>query len=77
MLSQDYEWFLKNYSTIFDQYGDTYVAIKNQKILGNYSSYAECVRSTSKSEKMGTFIVQHCNGNESGYTNYIASMNFC
>ncbi len=77
MLLQDYEWFLKNYSAIFEKYGDTYVAVKNGHILGNYNSYAECVRAVSKKEKLGTFIVQHCNGNETDYTNYIASMNFC
>ena len=77
MQSQDYEWFLSNYSDIFEKYGDTYLAIKNQKVLGSYPSYAEGVRQTQKHEELGTFIVQHCNGNETGYTNYIASMNFC
>ena len=74
MLLRDYEWFLENYSAIFEKYGDTYVAIKDGNILGNYNSYAECVREISKTEKLGTFIVQHCDGKETGYTSYIASI---
>ena len=71
MQAQDYEWFKENYASIYKKYGDTYVAIKNKKILGNYPSYAEGVKQTQKSEEIGTFIVQHCNGNETCYTNYI------
>lgn len=72
----DYEWFLENYMDIFQRYGESYVVIKNRQILGTYSSYADGVRKTAVTEELGTFIVQFCNGDESGYTNYIASVNF-
>ncbi|KUO65740.1 MAG: hypothetical protein APF84_00310 [Gracilibacter sp. BRH_c7a] len=72
----DYQWFLENYSELFAKHGVSYLAIKNKTILGVYESYADGVRSVSNKEKPGTFIVQNCNGNESAYTNYIASTNF-
>ena len=54
--------------------GVSYLAIKNKTVLGSYSSYAEALHETEKSEPIGSFIIQFCNGNETGYTNYISSM---
>lgn len=76
MQDKDFLWFIENYMRIYEEYGNTFVAIKNQKIIGTYSSFAEGVRDISKKEELGTFIIQHCNGDVSGYTNYISSMNF-
>ena len=76
MQDKDFEWFVQNYKDIYEKYGDTYVAIKNQNILGSYPTYAEGVRETSKTEPLGGFIVQYCNGDVSGYTGYITSMPF-
>lgn len=73
---RDFKWFLDNYDDIFREYGNCYVAIKDKKVLGTYGSTAEAVKETSKNEPLGSFIVQYCNGDESGYTNYIASMHF-
>lgn len=76
MLKRDFEWFVANYTNLFEQYGSCYIAIKNKQVLGSYPSYAEGVTVTSANEPLGTFIVQKCDGTEAGYTNYIASMNF-
>lgn len=70
----DYRWFLDNYDQLFKEYGTSYLAIKEQKVLGVYASYAEALHETEKTETVGSFIIQFCNGNETGYTNYIASM---
>lgn len=77
MMNKDYEWFLEHYAELFKQYGITFVAIKDAHVLGTYNSYGEAVRKTSEKEPLGSFIVQLCNGDVSGYTNYIASMDFC
>ena len=73
---KDFEWFLQNYSKLYKEYGRKYLVIKNCEVLGAYDSPAIAVSETSQKEELGTFIVQFCNGDESGYTNYIASMNF-
>lgn len=73
---KDFEWFLRNYSELFKQYGKKYLVIKNATVLGTYDTPGEAVRKTSQTEELGTFIVQFCNGDESGYTNHITSMNF-
>ena len=75
-MNEDYNWFLNNYHELFHKYGESYVVIKNQKVIGVYKTYAEGVRITQKTEKLGTFIVQKCGTDESAYTNYISSLNF-
>ena len=73
---KDFNWFLQNYMELFKEYGEKYLAIKSEMVLGAYDSFAEAVNKTSETEELGTFIVQLCNGEESGYTNYISSMHF-
>lgn len=74
MQIEDYKWFLENYNILYQEYGECYLAIKNQKIIGVFDSYVSGVKEISQVEQLGTFIIQHCNGNESGYTNYIATV---
>ena len=76
MQEKDFEWFLENYINLFEDYGNSFLAIKNEQVLGAYSSFHEAVEATQKTEELGTFIIQECNGNESAYTVQIASMNF-
>ena len=74
--SRDFKWFKDNRVDLFTKYGDVFLAIKNQQVIGTYQSYAEGVKKTAQKEELGTFIVQHCTQDESGYTNYIYSMNY-
>lgn len=77
MQNSDFLWYIDNLKSLFDKYGKSFVAIKDKKVLGVYDSYADGVTETLKSEPVGTFIVQQCGSDESAYTSYIASMNFC
>lgn len=74
--NSDFAWFKANYDELSEKYNGKYIAIKDKTVLGDYTSYGEAVRQTELFEKRGTYIVQKCNGKESGYTNYISSMNF-
>ena len=76
MQDEDFEWFIANYNDLFKEYGVSYLAIKNKAVLGVYDSYGDGVIETQKTEEPGTFIVQYCNGDESGYTATIASIYF-
>lgn len=75
-MHEDYKWFLDNYGDLYNQYGETFLAIKNKTVIGIYRTYAEGVKNTSRTEDIGTFIIQKCGKDDSSYTNYIASMNF-
>ncbi len=70
---EDFHYFISHYQELFDEYGHKFFAIKNSKILGVFDTELEALTEVSKTYPVGTFIVQECNGNESGYTNYISS----
>ena len=56
---------------IFLKYGYCYIAIRFKEILGIYNSMQEAISVLSNQYKIGEYIIQECNGNESGYTCYI------
>lgn len=70
---EDFNYFLKNYDKIYKQYGHTFVVIKNKNVIGVYNNVAEALENTK--EPIGSYILQECNGKESGYTSYISSFN--
>jgi hypothetical protein len=72
----DFEWFLENYSELFKQYGEAYLVIKDEEVIGVYNDFNNAIDTTLLTEEIGTFIVQKCDGTESAYTLHIASMNF-
>lgn len=77
MQENDYRWFLDHYKELYQKYGHKFLAIKDEKVIGTYDSYAEGVRETLKTEPIGSFIVQECNGDKSAYTGYISSIRMC
>lgn len=70
---EDFEFFLKNYQNIFEKYGNCFVAIRNKAIIGVFKTEKEAIDITSAQYELGEFIIQKCNGDETGYTNYITS----
>lgn len=76
MRDLDFHWFLDNYQDLYQQYGKSYLLIKDQQVVSPFDSFRVAVDEGAKRFGMGSFIVQYCNGDESAYTNYISSMNF-
>lgn len=74
--NKDFEWFISNNKKLFKKYGEKFLAIKDQKVIGVYDDYSEGVKQTESTEKLGTFIIQQCGKDDSVYTNSIASMCF-
>ena len=76
MQGKDFEWFMSNYDELFDKYGDSFLVIKDETVLGAYKGAKEALDNTLLTEEMGTFIIQKCDGSESAYTVQVSSMNF-
>lgn len=76
MQASDFQWFKDNLQTLYEKYGNCFLAIKDKTVLGKYHSYAEGVKETAKVLPIGSFIVQECGETKDVYTNYIASFNF-
>jgi len=56
----DFQYFLENMDALYREYGQKFVAVKNQSILGVYADFNEAFESTLKTEELGTFIIQEC-----------------
>lgn len=69
----DFNYFVSHYQELYKEYGHKFIAIRNKEILGSYDTELDAINDTSKTYPLGSFIVQECNGDESGYTNYISS----
>ncbi len=69
----DFNYFIEHYDELYEKYGHKFIAIKNHEILGTYDDLESAINVTSIDHPLGTYIVQECNGDESGYTNYISS----
>ena len=64
MQTKDYEYFAKNMSSFYKKYGQKFLALKGQKVIGVYDSFGVAFRETTKKEKLGTFLIQECFKNE-------------
>lgn len=69
----DFDFFLSHYDEYYKKYGHCCIAIRCNEILGVYKSIQEAIDILSNQYELGEYIVQECNGEESGYTNYISS----
>ena len=74
MQGKDFSWFMDNYTDLYERYGNSFLAIKNETILGSYTSFKEAVETTLLAEEIGAFIIQECSGDAAAYTVQIASM---
>lgn len=73
----DYKWFCDNITKLFADYGYSFLAIKNKKVLGSYTSIVDGINDMkSKKNKLGTFIIQRCAPSNNENMLNIASMNF-
>jgi hypothetical protein len=74
MREKDFNWFVKNHSSLYEKYGHVFLVIKDETVIGNHPTYAQAVRETIKKVPLGTFIVEECTEDDSGYTNYVATI---
>lgn len=71
---RDFDFFVTHNEELFKKYGHSFLAIKNGHILGAYRSFGQATEKTDEEE--GTYIVQECTGDESGYMTFISPMVF-
>ena len=68
MLEKEFEYFRENKDTIYAKYPDKFVVIKDFSVQCAADSFEEALTMASEKFEIGTFIVQHCTKDESGYT---------
>ena len=60
MLNKEYDYFISSLDELMTKYAGKYIAIKNETVIGDYDSFDDAYVQTSKAEKLGSFIIQHC-----------------
>ena len=73
MLEREFQYYLDHQSELVNTYNNKYIVIKNEKILGAYSSSSEAYHATIKNEEPGTFLIQHCTPGKDSYTQHFFS----
>jgi len=68
ILKKEFEYFLAHQEELVKMYEGKFVVIKDQHILGAYDSEIDAIEETSKTEEMGTFLVQKCERGDSSFT---------
>ena len=67
-LEKEFDYYIKHQSELVKTYKDKYIVIKGEAVLGSYDSLEDAVRETSKTEELGTFLVQKVEPGKSSYT---------
>jgi hypothetical protein len=60
----DFDYFLENMGTLYREYGNKFVVIKNQNVLGVYDNFNSAYETTLETEEIGTFLIQECFDNK-------------
>jgi len=68
VLEKEFNWYLKHQGDLVKKYNGKFIVIKNQQVIGSYSSELAAVEKTSRDHELGTFLVQKCEPGEDSYT---------
>ena len=67
-LEKEFKYFLDHQKELVEQYGDKFIVIKNQEVIGVYASESEAFTETQKKHALGTFLIQECKPGTDVYT---------
>lgn len=67
-LEKEFKYYLDNQDELVKKYNGKYIVIKNQKVIGSYTTEFGAIKKTSQKEKLGTFLVQKCEPGEDSYS---------
>lgn len=70
MLQKEFKYYLDHQDELAKEHFGRYIIIKDQKVLGDFSSEVEAILHAKKEIglKLGTFLVQHCLPGKENYT---------
>ena len=79
-LEKEFKYYLAHRKALIKKYGDRYLVVKNEEVIGVYSSREEAIKETMGTHKLGTFLVQyadtkHDNTSQTFYSRIVFSAN--
>ncbi len=67
-LEKEFKYYLDHQIELVEKYNGKFIVIKDEKVLGAYSSESVAIETTAKTHELGTFLVQKCEPGTAGYT---------
>jgi hypothetical protein len=68
VLEKELRYFQEHQDELVEEYYGRFIVIKNQEVIGDYSSELEAYEDTKEEHESGTFLIQHCMPGEDVYT---------
>ncbi len=69
MLEKEFKYFKDNQTALYAEYPDKYIVIKDERVLFSDDTFEKALSKAVEGKlEVGTFIVQLCSVDESGYT---------
>lgn len=76
MSCDNYEYFIKNRNALAQKYNRWFLVIKDCRVIGSYDTFDEAFTETTKTEELGTFLIQDLRDDgENTNTHYFYSNN--
>ena len=68
MLDKEFNYFIDHQVELVEKYLGKYLVIKGEDIIGVFDNEPEAYFETSKTQELGTFLIQFCEPGDSSYT---------
>jgi len=67
-LEKEFNYYIENQKELVKKYNGKYIVIKNDKVIGVFNNELDAIEETSKTEELGTFLIQKCEPGVESYT---------
>jgi len=67
-LEKEFQYYKDHQEELVKQYDGKYIVIKDDRVIGSYSSEIDAYNETKRTHEIGTFLIQFCSPGKSGYT---------
>ena len=68
MLSREFQYYKQHQDELVSKFEGKYIVIKDEEVIGSYSSELEAYLETKKNHALGTFLIQFCAPGKENYT---------
>lgn len=68
MLEKEFQYYLDNQEILLKKFQGRFIVIKNEKVIGDYSTEIDALMVTQENHEVGTFLIQKCTPGETDYT---------
>ena len=67
-LEKEFNYYLEHQQELVNKYKGKIIVIKDNEVLGAFSSEIEAINKTSEKHELGTFLIQKCEPGRASYT---------